>query len=99
MTKSFGTGEREICVEISVLDDQLEGETREVFAVSFSVVDADFNVEVGQLQTATVMISDVPGNTVEPELMATYMYSKTTCIKRPHRDVPKVICAVRMLIF
>ena len=49
-------------VEIPLINDQMSGEGKEVFAISFSVAKTSANVVMGEIARAMVIINDVPGN-------------------------------------
>ena len=61
ISASFPSEEDLMCLDVPVVSDTLVGESREVFAVSFSVPETEFSVQIGQFRTAMVVISDIPG--------------------------------------
>lgn len=58
---AFQTRQEVLCVDIPIIDDGMAGESREVFAVSFSIPEIGLSVITSQLSMATVMINDIPG--------------------------------------
>ena len=60
----FQPTQEELCVDIPIINDGMAGESREMFVVAFSIPETGLSVSFDQLLVTTIMINDIPGESV-----------------------------------